>query len=253
MAFSLSPSPNRAGLSALELRDISRTISRKFAPQYIRRQPAPARNALFSVQELLAVSEEISREYAPRAADDRAKLVLLPIDPQHVHVYWQLPHLPELSGGPERAERAERADAPGTPELSELPNDPELLESLASPPAIAAEPALTLRLFKQMDHLPLPAAVPDAQHWFDIAVKQAGLRKQVVKLPVEQAPACAYWVELGKKVGGMFIPLVSSNRAALPAPAVHGESGLQANLIQQSIMPVDFASSPTGKPITDQE
>lgn len=43
-----------------------------------------------SRQELLEVSQNISLYFAPRISSNINKLVLLPIDPQHLHAYWGL-------------------------------------------------------------------------------------------------------------------------------------------------------------------
>jgi hypothetical protein len=42
-------------------------------------------------KELLEVSDNISKYYAPKYLRLEVKLVVLPVDSQHLHVYWQLP------------------------------------------------------------------------------------------------------------------------------------------------------------------
>ncbi len=43
-----------------------------------------------SRKDLLEVSQNISQYYAPKVSLDTQKLVLLPIDPNHVYAYWNL-------------------------------------------------------------------------------------------------------------------------------------------------------------------
>ncbi|WP_157199691.1 hypothetical protein, partial [Methylomonas koyamae] len=69
------------------MRDISLEISRGFAPRRFRAGGRAATSG-FSPQELFNISQQISREFAPRA-DARApgapSLVLLPVDPRRLH------------------------------------------------------------------------------------------------------------------------------------------------------------------------
>lgn len=43
-----------------------------------------------SRKELLEISQNISLYYAPKVSSNEKKLVLLSIDPEHLHVYWDL-------------------------------------------------------------------------------------------------------------------------------------------------------------------
>jgi hypothetical protein len=47
-------------------------------------------SSTLSRQELLEVSQNISLYFAPRISSSIKKLVLLPIDPQHLYAYWSL-------------------------------------------------------------------------------------------------------------------------------------------------------------------
>jgi hypothetical protein len=80
-------------LSAKELLDISQEISKHFSPVFetkiaetkIARGPA----IKLSAKELFDISEEISREFTPDSSlAHGAKLVLLAVDPGHLHAYW---------------------------------------------------------------------------------------------------------------------------------------------------------------------
>lgn len=92
MALSQSRHNSRIKLAQTELRSISDQLSRDYAPSISDSAAARKSSIRFSPQELLAISEEISREFAVRPAPrtDRSEIVLLPVDPQHLHAYWHL-------------------------------------------------------------------------------------------------------------------------------------------------------------------
>jgi hypothetical protein len=81
-ALNTTPSPQ-------ELLDVSQAINRQFAPVFNSKMAPATATVKLAAKELLEISAEISREYKPVAATQTAKLVLLPVDPEHVHVYWQ--------------------------------------------------------------------------------------------------------------------------------------------------------------------
>lgn len=73
-----------------ELLAISKEISLLFSP-YILKSVLSSNNTLeMSPQELLEVSQNISLYYSPKISSQSKKLVILPIDPQHIFVYWDL-------------------------------------------------------------------------------------------------------------------------------------------------------------------
>lgn len=73
-----------------ELFDISHEISRNYAPAILKETPKFDDNLVLSKDELLEVSHNISLYFAPRILPNSENLVLLPIDPQHIYVYWNL-------------------------------------------------------------------------------------------------------------------------------------------------------------------
>lgn len=85
----LTPAP-QVKVSPQELLEISREISQKFAPKLASGMPEGKLRLKLSAQELLRVSEEIRREFAPRLTDGRSVLMLLPVDPWHLHAYWKI-------------------------------------------------------------------------------------------------------------------------------------------------------------------
>lgn len=217
MAF-LQSAP-RIELSPQEMLVISRTISREFAPRFVRRDAVCSRPMTFSPQELLDISREISREFAPCPAENRSKLVLLPVDPRHLHAYWHL---------------AENGVSPSKP---------------------SADERLTLRVFMQPEP-PLQTAqtgqIAEEPRWFDVAVDKARGRQEVT-LPAEAATS-TYRAALGlSREDGGFAALAYSNSADMPAPRPHpDDSGLSA-AVSRFIMPSLNASSPTGKTSPNQE
>ena len=77
-------------LSSKEMLLINKEISLLFSP-YISKNVSSSNNALeMAPQELLEVSQNISLYYSPKISSQSKKLVILPIDPQHVFVYWDL-------------------------------------------------------------------------------------------------------------------------------------------------------------------
>lgn len=215
MAF-LQSAP-RIELSPQEMLVISRTIRREFAPRFVRRDAVCSRPMTFSPQELLDISREISREFAPCPAENRSKLVLLPVDPRRLHAYW---HLAE--------------------------NGVSLI------PKPAADERLTLRVFMQPEPPLQTGQIAEEPHWFDVAVDKARSRQEVT-LPAEAATS-TYRAAIGlSREDGGFAALAYSNSADTPAPRPHpDDSGLSA-AVSRFIMPSLNVSSPTGKTSPNQE
>lgn len=69
---------------------ISQSISRDFSPRLYASRSAPKIEAPFSAQELLEISRHISREYAPSRASQQSRLVLLAVSPEKLHAYWHI-------------------------------------------------------------------------------------------------------------------------------------------------------------------
>ena len=73
-------------LTQTELQTISQTISRDFSPVFSARHSP----MIFSSRELLDISEFISLTYQPHY-HKMADLMMLPVDPSHIYIYWDLP------------------------------------------------------------------------------------------------------------------------------------------------------------------
>ena len=90
MKFSYSRYNPQIKLSTEEILEISQEINREFAPVFSTKIANPTHQQTFSPKEMLEISEEISLDFAPRASNNSQELVLLPVDPDHLHVYWNL-------------------------------------------------------------------------------------------------------------------------------------------------------------------
>ena len=90
MALSYSGYNSQIKLSPEEMLEISQEIHHEFAPEISIEQPEPASQHALSPKEMLAISEEIRQDFAPKASNNPQEVVLLPVDPDHIYVYWNL-------------------------------------------------------------------------------------------------------------------------------------------------------------------
>ena len=77
-------------LSRIELFEISNDISMRFTPAKPVKMPELGNDIKLTGIELLEVSQNINLYYAPSISSSIKRLVLLPIDPQHLYAYWSL-------------------------------------------------------------------------------------------------------------------------------------------------------------------
>ena len=80
----------QASLSMKELFEISGEISKGYAPVKPTKPVKIHNDSVPTQQELLEVSQNISRYFAPSISTNSQRLVVLPIDPQHIYIYWSL-------------------------------------------------------------------------------------------------------------------------------------------------------------------
>lgn len=237
-------------LSAEEMRDISLEISRDFAPRRFRAGVGRIATPVFSPQELLGISQQISREFAPRADAPRPAsllvrplnavlpepveepvlsesdklspnaepvriggglIVALPVDPLHLHVYWQL-------------------DQP------------------ASAPTVAADSVdyaspLTLRVFCQAE--PVAADTQDsAPTWFDVPVDGECSQQQIVLPASDQGTAGGYQVAIGRlDERQQFTALAYSNTAATAPQPIAVSERLSPAMAQFIMLPSQASST----------
>ena len=121
-----------------EIRDISQKISQNYAPV------APA-NTPISRKEMREISQEITRKYPLSLSSHKHNLILLPIDPSHLHACWHL-----QQNTPQKAEKNSLTDK------------------------------IVLRIYPhtEQSHAPTPTTP-----WFDIEINNSETR-QTINLPV---------------------------------------------------------------------
>ena len=69
---------------------ISQEISRKFSPVVSVKSSGLARRIALTPKELRDISEEITRKYVPTLKSKTSNVVVLPIDPENLYVFWNL-------------------------------------------------------------------------------------------------------------------------------------------------------------------
>ncbi|PPD32053.1 MAG: hypothetical protein CTY19_11860 [Methylomonas sp.] len=69
---------------------ISQRISRDFSPRLFTSRAGQHQKIRFSPQQLLEISQQISREYAPHKISHQSRLVLLAVSPRRLHAYWHV-------------------------------------------------------------------------------------------------------------------------------------------------------------------
>ncbi len=160
-----------------EMLEISQEINREFAPGVSIKKPEPASKQKLSAKEMLAISEEIRQDFAPKASNNPQEVVLLPVDPDHIYVYWNLGD-----------------DQPNTAQKIEYGNP------------------LTLRIYPESDN---NAEITITKPWFDVAV--AGSQaQQRVPIPT-WAHETAYRATIGKPDPDKnLVPLATSNLTQIP-------------------------------------
>ncbi len=90
MKFSNSNYNPQSTLSTEEMLQISQEINLAFTPIFSVEIATPACQYPISSKEMLQISDAISLDFAPRASNNTQNLVLLPVDPDHLHAYWNL-------------------------------------------------------------------------------------------------------------------------------------------------------------------
>lgn len=143
-------------LSTEEMLAISQEISRDFTPRFSSR--ISAEKIRLSPRELLDIGQEISRDFAPKLSHDAPELMLLPVDPRHLHAYWHLGESREIPA----------------------PDDDD-------------EVQFTLRIYSQSDE---EQETTEAASWFDIPIDNAKIG-QSVPLSEAAAGETAYSAAIG--------------------------------------------------------
>jgi hypothetical protein len=140
----MTHSPSRISatkaLSAKEIFEISQEISRKFSPVDSVKSSGFAKRIALTSKELFEISEEITRKYTPKITSSSPSLVLLPIDPEHLYVSWNVSHTQIAS-----ASKGDTQD-------------------------------IVLRIYPKPDE----TAKTTTKAWFDVALDQAKTRQKVL-------------------------------------------------------------------------
>ncbi len=167
MALSQSRHGSRIKLSPEEMLDISERISRDFSPIYSSPiSPIPIR---LSASEMRSISDEISRDFALRPEPGRAtaEIVLLPVDPDHLHAYWHFQQPPSAEQPPRpmtlRIYPMPDRQPAGEPGWLDLPIEPGLTQhKVTVPPSMSADYYSAAIGWRQ-----------DDQHFAEIACSEA--------------------------------------------------------------------------------
>jgi hypothetical protein len=220
MAFSSSQSQARIPLSAEEMRAISLEISRGFAPRRFRAGAARQASTGFSPQELLSISQQISREFAPRTkvavSVATAKLVALPIDPEHLHVYWQ---------------------------LDEAQPPPVSAPSSVVEPVENPQP-LTLRVYSQPEpNEAVSAPAETIRTWFDVPVAAERSQQQITLPGGHACMAGIYQVAIGRLNQQQEFKALAYSNTAETAPQISAVTERLSPTMAQFIIPPSQASS----------
>lgn len=172
MTFLYSGYSSKIKLSAEEMLEISQEISRNFSPCFSSGMLELVEKIRLSPNELLDIGQEIARDFAPKAPRNISELILLPVDPGHLYAYWNLGQNRELS----------------------IPDND-------------SKDPLTLRIYTQPDE---DSEAIETAPWFDVAVDSSQTRQQVtLSDPVDDT---AYSAAIGKySADDRFIAFAQSN------------------------------------------
>ncbi len=173
MTFLHSGYNSNINLSAKEMLRISQEISRDFTPCFSSPMPELVEKIRLSPTELLNIGEEIGRNFAPKVSSNTPEVMLLPVDPGHLHAYWSL---------------GKSRDVP-TPDSD-------------------CKDHLTLRIYSQPDEE--KAVAEETAAWFDVAVDSLTTHQQIsLPTPVDET---AYSAAIGQCCADhSFIAVAHSN------------------------------------------
>lgn len=207
MTFLYSGSAPQIHLSPKEMLEISQEINREFAPVALPAPSEPVSKIKLSTTEMFEISEEIRQNFAPKAENNAQELVLLPVDPDHLYAYWNLPDT-----------------KPGmTPKT-----DPEN--------------QLTLRIYSGANS---NTETVQTKPWFDIAIDNKQAQQSVVLS--KQAHETAYSATIGQRLpDNSLASFANSNITHVPpgrAKSVHPEES-QIKLKPEPLPEFNAVTSP---------
>lgn len=193
-------------LSQQELQAISASISKEFSPLYTTTVAESTAPVKLSSRELLEISEAIRITYRT-PIKEQPKLMLLPVDPGHVYVYWNLP------------------------ETKSEPFDQQ--EPTAQ---------LALRIFAQATDDSATNQQPSS--WFDVDI-QTPKHQQKIAVPLRNNET-VYSVGIGKRYpDDHFIAVDYSNRIQIPSHGLNSSQSNGSSTFVNS--PLNSTSSPINR------
>ena len=192
MTFSHSRYNPQIKLSPEEMLEISQEINREFAPNFSTAIPSPGYRPKISAKEMFEISEEIRQDFAPRASNNTLGLVLLPVDPDHLYAYWSL--------GDDKLNGIQKYDSTNQ---------------------------LTLRIF------PVPIennAITNTKSWFDVAIDSTQAQQSVF-LSI-RAHETAYSATIGKRYpDNSLSPFAYSNFTYVPIGKIISHQAKESKVI----------------------
>ncbi|MGZ8947149.1 MAG: DUF4912 domain-containing protein [Methylococcaceae bacterium] len=187
------------------LLEISEEIIQDYAPALASQMPGADGGIKLSSREILAISEEVSLGFVPEAADAVSQVVLLPVDRDHLHAYWNI--------GQEQLE--------------------------ASPQDDHSESQLTLRVYSEPDN---SGDISKTVSWFDVAIDSTQTR-QIVSLPV-RSDQQTYSASIGNQnIDSSFAALASSNAVAVFGGHALSRQSTDARIAPSESVPQLIATS----------
>ncbi|MDD5462622.1 MAG: DUF4912 domain-containing protein [Methylococcales bacterium] len=139
--------------------EISQEINREFTPGALPALSEPASKIKLSSTEMFEISEEIRQNFAPRAENNAQELVLLPVDPDHLYAYWNLPD-----------------------------TKPDIM------PKTDSENQLTLRIYSEANK---NTGTVETKPWFDVAIDNTQAQQSVFLS--KQAHETTYSAAIGQR------------------------------------------------------
>jgi len=206
MTFSYSRYNPQMKSSPKEMLEISQEINRDFAPLFAVKKPKTALQHILSSKEMYDISEEIRLEFAPKPSNNIHELVLLPVDPDHLYAYWSL----------------------GDGKLNTTPIN-------------NFENQLTLRIYSEPNN---NTTLTKTKSWFDIAVDSAQAQRKVFLST--RAHESTYSAAIGKRYpDNSLAPFASSEITHVPFKNVIANQVKESQVVFEPLPQLIFPRTET--------
>ena len=199
-------------ISAQEMLAISLEINQDFAPKFYAEPSKTPESEPLTTQELLGISQIISGGFAPSLKNTQPEVVLMPIDPEHVHAYWNLPESDLIEAS--------------NPELT-LSLHP-LADTHPDDPKYAW---LDFFINKRQDHQTLALPNASTSQYYYASVSQAYFDQPALTLAssniahLPQYPSPDNVVENNKNITQLFQPVAKRCAVHRPSTLINNASG----------------------------